>query len=51
MKQHDMNVTYHRLENIPHGMTTHAPQIFDVAAVWLQKIIEDKNKLKEENNR
>jgi pimeloyl-ACP methyl ester carboxylesterase len=44
MKQHDMNVTYHRLQDVPHGMTDHAPQIFDIAATWLQKILENDQK-------
>ena len=26
MKPHNMNVTYHRLQDIPHDMTNHAPQ-------------------------
>lgn len=42
MKQHGMQVTYHRLQDVPHGMTDHAPQIFDVAALWLQNIIEEQ---------
>jgi len=42
MKQHNMQVTYHRLQDVPHGMTDHAPQIFDVAALWLQGILENQ---------
>ena len=39
MKQHDMQVAYHRLQDVPHDQRVHAPKIFDVAAIWLQNIL------------
>ncbi|MBX9831111.1 alpha/beta hydrolase fold domain-containing protein [Candidatus Babeliales bacterium] len=39
MKEHNMQVTYRRLEGIPHGLSKHCPTIFDQAAAWLQKVI------------
>jgi len=42
MKLNGMQITYHRLQDVPHGITDHAPQIFDVAAVWLQDILENQ---------
>ena len=44
MKQHGMHITYHRLQDVPHGMTDHAPHIFNIAADWLQEVLVEQEK-------
>jgi hypothetical protein len=39
MQEHQMLVTYRRIDGIRHGIGTHYPAIFDEAAAWLHELL------------